>query len=454
MDNEKMLELIDNKQFKEVKEMLTTYLIPDIANILEEIDDNIVRIKIFRLLPKDKSAEVFSYISSDMQENIINSLTDKEIELILDDMFLDDAVDFIEEMPAGVVERILNNTSTEDRGKINQFLSYKEDTAGTIMTNEFLDMKRGAKISSTINKIKKIGRDLETINAIYITDKSRVIEGYITIKDLILADENDKVEDVMHTNIIFAYTHTDQEEIARIFTKYSISVLPIVDNEKRLVGIVTVDDVMDVIQEENTEDLQKMSAILPDDKPYLKRSVISIYLHRLPWLLILMISATITGYVISQNEELLSSGIWGIVLTSAIPMLMDTGGNSGSQASVTIIRGLALNQIEFKDIFRVMWKEFRVSILLGVSLSVVCFIKLLLLNGLAFTSGGVMVAFVISFSMLVTILIAKIIGCTFPLIAKQLHLDPAVMAAPLITTIVDALSLIIYCNIATSFLNM
>ena len=448
MENQ-ILNLIENKQYAEVKNILSSMLVPDIAAIFETLETQSEMIKIFRLIPKDLCAEVFSYMESDIQETIVQSLTDKEISFIIDDMYLDDTIDFLEEMPANVVDRILKKVSPENRKEINQFLKYKEDTAGSIMTNEFLDVKSNSTVKSAINKIKKYGQDLETIITIYITDASRVIEGYVSIKDLIMADEDDKIGDIMKTNIIYAYTYTDQEEIAQLFTKYSLHVLPIVDTEKRLVGIVTVDDVIDVVQEENTEDLQKMSAITPiEDKPYLKTSVFSIWLQRIPWLCILMLSATFTGIVINSYEQTLSQ-----LLFACVPMLMGTGGNAGSQASVTAIRSLALNEVEFKDIFKVMWKEMRVSIILSVTLAVVCFIKLQLIDNLLLGYDyTVMISLVICVSMVVTIVIAKIVGSSLPLLAKKLHLDPAVVASPFITTIVDVVSLLVYCNISMMLL--
>ena len=448
MENQ-ILNLIENKQYVEVKNILSSMLVPDIANIFENLETPNEMIKIFRLIPKDLCAEVFSYMDSDIQETLVQLFTDTELRFIIDDMYLDDTIDFIEEMPANVVDRILKKVSPENRKEINQFLRYKEDTAGSIMTNEFLDIKSNTTVKSAINKIKRVGTDLETIITIYITDSSRILEGYVSIKDLIMADEDDKIGDIMKTNIIYAYTYTDQEEIAQLFSKYSLHVLPIVDTEKRLVGIVTVDDIIDVVQEENTEDLQKMSAITPiEDKPYLKTSVFSIWLQRIPWLCILMLSATFTGIVINSYEQTLSP-----LLFACVPMLMGTGGNAGSQASVTAIRSLALNEVEFKDIFKVMWKEMRVSIILSLTLAVVCFLKLQLIDKLILGYDySVMISIVICVSMVITIIIAKIVGSCLPLLAKKLHLDPAVVASPFITTIVDVVSLLVYCNISMMLL--
>ena len=444
-----LLELIENKQYAKVKETMSNMLVPDVADILDTIESKSELVKIFRLLPKDLSAEVFSYASSDTQEILVNAFTDKEIRAVLDEMYLDDTVDFLEEMPANVVNRILSKVSPEDRKEINQFLRYKEDSAGSIMTNEFLDLKSTSTVKSAINKIRKFGEELETIITIYITDAQRVIEGFVSIKELIMADEDEKVGNIMHTNIVYAHTDTDQEEIAQLFSKYSLAVLPIVDNEKRLVGIVTADDIIEVVQEEGTEDLQMVAAIAPiEDKPYLKTSVFSIWLQRIPWLCILMLSATFTGIVINSYESTLSP-----LLFACVPMLMGTGGNAGSQASVTAIRSIALGEVEFKDMFKVLWKEFRVSVILSITLAVVCFLKLQLIDrmmlGYDYTP---MISLVICLAMVITILIAKIVGAALPILAKKLHLDPAVVASPFITTIVDVVSLLVYCNISIMIL--
>lgn len=449
---EKFLELLENKDYKQIKKLILEMHEQDIAELLEEIDEVSEIIKVFRLIPKDQGAEIFSYASPELQEKIVSGITDKELQFIISDMYLDDAVDFIEEMPANVVERILKNSTPQNRAEINKFLSYKDDTAGSIMTNEFLDVKRGTTIANAIERIRKIGNNLETINTIYITDQKRIIEGCVSIRDLILAEPNKKIEEIMETNVVFAYTNTDQEEVAQLFKKYDIIVLPIVDTEKRLVGIVTVDDAVSVIEEENTEDIQKMAAITPNDKEYLKTSVWSIWLQRAPWLLLLMISSIFTGLIITANEQLLSASEYGIILTASIPMLMNTGGNCGSQSSTTIIRGLALNEIKFKDTFKVLWKEFRVSILLAATLSVISFVKFLFVDGLFWQENGIFIALIIAISLIATVIVAKAIGCLLPMLAKKLKLDPAVMATPLITTLVDIISLMIYCNIAIALL--
>ena len=451
---EKILRCIEENNWKTVKEILIDTHSRDIADLLEEIESPVSLIKVFKILPKDVGAEVFSYLDSDLQEKIVTTLTDKELAILLDEMFIDDAVDFVEEMPANIVERALKFSNSETRVLINKFLKYEDYTAGSIMTTEFIDVKENMSCSTALKRVKKVATNMETINVIYVTDSARVLTGVMSIRDLIVAEEDEKIGDIMNENVIYAETDTDQEEIARLFRHYGILALPIVDKEKRLVGIVTVDDIIDVIDEEATEDISKMAAITPTEKPYLKTSTVKLWLTRVPWLMLLMISATFTGLIINKNEATLSSGIYGILLTSCIPMIMGTGGNAGGQASATIIRGLAVSEISFGDFFKVIWKELRVSILLGLSLSVVCFGKILLLDGLVFNVEGVtaLSALIISLSMFVTIILAKIVGSALPLIAKKCHLDPAVIASPFITTILDILSLLVYCALATAFL--
>ena len=449
---DEILELIENKQYERVKDHLKTMFVQDIADLLEEIDDLESLAKVFKLLPKDKGAEVFSYVDSSVQEKLVNIMTDSELSYIIEDMYVDDAVDFLEEMPANFVDRVLKNSTKETRQSINKLLRYKEDSAGSVMTTEFLDLKEGTTISDALERIRKEGKNLETINIVYVTDKTRILKGVLSIRDILLAEPNCLVEDLMNENVIYANTSTDQEEVALMFKQYDILALPVVDNEKRLVGIVTVDDVVHIMEEEATEDIEKMAAITPNDKPYLKTSVFRIWLNRVPWLLLLMISATFTGLIITQNEAVLSGSRFGIILTACIPMLMDTGGNAGGQASATIIRGMALGEIEFKDIFKVMWKEFRTSILLGISLAIVCFLKLLFIDNLIAIPEGTLIAGVVCVAMVITVIIAKLIGCVLPMLAKKCKLDPAVMASPFITTIVDALSLIIFCNMCVALL--
>lgn len=450
----KIREQIESNKLKQVKEELKDMHVQDIADLLEHIESPIDLIKVFKILPKDIGAEVFSYTESDIQEKLVSALSDKELGYIIEEMYIDDAVDLVEEMPANVVERILKTSTKETRALINKYLGYADDTAGTIMTPEFIDLKENQTIASCLKRIKRLGENVETINVMYITDTSRILKGVVSIRDILLADEEAKVGSIMDENVIYAETSTDQEEIARLFRQYNFLALPIVDKEKRLVGIVTIDDVIDVIEEETTEDISKMAAVTPNEKPYLKTSPFRLWLNRAPWLMLLMISATFTGLIISKNEALLSNGFYGILLTACIPMMMDTGGNAGGQASATIIRGIALNEIEFKDIFKVMLKEFLTGVLLGVTLGVACFGKIMLIDGLLFHTEGVnaLSAAIISLSMTFTIIVAKLIGCMLPIIAKKCKLDPAVMASPFITTIVDALSLLIYCGLALTFL--
>lgn len=451
---EELREKIENKEYKAIKEVLLDMHVQDVADFLETIELPSDMIKVFRLLPKDVGAEVFSYVSSDIQERLVSALTDTEIGYIIDEMYVDDAVDFMEEMPSNVVERALRASNKETRLIINKYLGYKEDSAGSIMTPEFIDLKENTTISASLKRIKKLGENVETINVMYITDQSRVLKGVVTIKDILLADEGDRIGDIMDDNVVYAETSTDREEIARIFKQYDFLALPIVDKERRLVGIVTVDDIVTVIEEEATEDIEKMSGLMPNEKPYLKTSPLRLWLNRFPWLMFLLLSATFTGLIISKNEAVLSTGIYGILLTACMPMIMGTGGNAGGQASATVIRGIALNEIDFKDTLKVMWKEFLVSLLLGGTLSVLCFGKVMLIDGLLFGTEGVtaMSALVVSLSMFVTIVISKLVGCLLPLLAKKCHLDPAVVANPFITTIIDILSLLIYCNLAVLLL--
>lgn len=443
---------IENKSYSKVKLLLEQEHVPDISDLLEEIEDPLTLAKVFKLLSKDIAAEVFSYVSSETQEKLVKLFSDRELKNIIEDMYTDDLVDFIDEMPANIVERILKNATPETRKTINKFLKYEDNTAGSVMTSEYLDIKSSNTVAQTINKIRRFGKDIESLSVIYVTNTSRVLEGFVSIRDILLADPEDKIADIMRTNIIYERTHTDQEEIAEIFKQYDFLALPIVDRESRLVGIVTIDDVVDIIDEEATEDISKMNAISPNDKPYLKTSVFRLWLDRFPWLLLLMLSATFTGLIITSNEAILSKSAFGIILTACIPMLMGTGGNAGGQSSATIIRGIALNEISIKDYFKVAFKEIRISLLLGLSLAPFCFLKLLFLDGLINTEGGVVVALVICLSMFITVVAAKFVGASLPLIAKQCKLDPAVMASPFITTIIDSLSLLILCSLTMALL--
>jgi len=365
-----ILEKIKDNKLKIVQEMLSEMHVQDIADLLEQINDPKSLIKVFKVLPKDIGAEVFSYVSSDVQEDLVVALSDKELGYIIEEMYIDDAVDFIEEMPANIVERILKNSTPKTRQQINQFLGYEENSAGSIMTPEFIDVRENTTINNCLQRIRKIGADVETINILYITDETRILKGVLSIRDLLLSDGDSQVSEIMNENVVFAETTTDKEEIISLFRQYNFYALPIVDKEHRLVGIVTFDDIVEVIEEESTEDISIMAATTPNEKPYLKTSPFRLWLNRAPWLMLLMISATFTGLVISKNEALLSNGIYGILLTACIPMIMGTGGNAGGQSSATIIRGIALNEIEFKDLFKVMFKELIVGILLGLTISV------------------------------------------------------------------------------------
>ena len=449
---QQILELLEQKKYSQLKKEFAEMLVPDIAELFEEIDNPLEVVKVFKLLPKDIGAEVFSYVDSSVQEALVNAMSDKEIAFLIEDMFIDDAVDFMEEMPANIVEKVLKISTPQTRQTINKLLCYKDDTAGSVMTTEFVDLKDDFTVEQSLARIRKIGKDVETINVLYVTDRSRILKGVLSIRDLLLAAPDKNITDLMEDNVIFEKTTTDQEEIAQTFKKYDILALPVVDNENRLVGIVTVDDVMEIIEEETTEDISKMAAVAPNDKPYLKTSIWRLWLNRMPWLALLMLSSTITSLIITQNELLLSQSAYGIILTACIPMIMGTGGNAGGQASATIIRGIALDEIHFKDCFKVLWKEIRVSLMLGASLCVVCFLKLLYIDGICHEPNGYLVCAIICLAMFATIIIAKLVGALLPLLAKKCHLDPAVMASPFITTIIDAVSLIILCTLSFSLL--
>lgn len=421
----------------------------DIAEYLETLDNERMLV-VFRLLPKDISAEVFSYMDNDQRTRIMEAMDDAEAMRLIDDMFIDDAVDFLEELPAGVVKRMLQGCDEKKRQLINQFLRYPENSAGSIMTIEYMEFHLGTTVGQAMAEIRRTGVDKETINTLYILDDSRKLLGTVGLRKLLLATDDKLVEELMNAQVISVHTTDDQEVVADTVRKYDLLSIPVVDHEDRLVGIITVDDIVDVIEEENTEDFEKMAAMLPSDDEYLKTSVLTLAKNRLPWLLILMISATFTGMIITHFENVLSNaaGI-GVAITACIPMLMDTGGNCGSQASTLAIRGLALGEIELKDIGQVLWKEVRVALMLGVVLALVNFIRIWF-----FTPYDRTVAFVVSLAMFFTIVIAKSIGCTLPLLAKAIHLDPALMASPIITTLVDAASLTILFTIANQVLTV
>lgn len=442
---EKVLELIESKDYSKLKKVLNDIPEQDIAEILEDLKSEEVA-KVFRLLTKSVAADVFVYLPIDIQTDLISLMSDKEAGSFVDMLSADDATDLLDEMPAGVVSRILANTTPDTRRDINQLLKYPDDSAGSIMTVEYLDFKVNMSALECIEKIRKEGQDKETINYCFVLDKARTLLGSVEIKDLLLADKDDDVSKIMKEVEVFAETMEDQEEVAEKFKKYDLLVMPVVDSEKRMVGIITIDDIVDILEEEVSEDIAKMAAITPSDKPYLQLSVFEIWKKRIPWLLLLMISATFTSLIIQKYELALASMV---ILTSYIPMFMDTAGNAGSQSSVTIIRAIATLDIEFKDFFKVIWKEFRVSILSGLILSLCNFGKLML-----FDKVSIGVALVVCLTLFITVVFAKLIGSTLPLIAKRLGFDPAVMASPFITTIVDSISLIVYFNIAGILLNL
>ena len=438
--------LVESGRKGELRGALTMLNEVDIAEYLETLDNEKV-LMVFRLLPKAISADVFSYMDNEQRQRLIEAMGDNEAMKLIDDMFIDDAVDFLEELPAGVVRRMLANCDEEKRKLINQFLRYPENSAGSIMTIEYMEVHKGLTVAQTMAEIKKTGIDKETIYTIYVIDERRELLGTVPLRRMILANDDVKIESLMDTHVISVRTTDDQELVADTVRKYDLMSIPVVDQEQRLVGIITVDDIVDVIEEENTEDFEKMAALLPSDDTYLKTSPWKLALNRIPWLLLLMVSAMFTGLIITGYENLLNSSAVGIALTACIPMMMDTGGNCGSQASTLAIRGLALGEIEFRDIFRILWKEFRVGLICGLVLAVVNFFRLLYINKV-----GPQVAVVVAASMFFTVLFAKAIGCTLPLLAKKIKLDPALMASPLITTIVDACSLTIMFGIASRFL--
>ncbi len=454
---EEMLEciniLLENRNISELKRSLNEVNPVDIARLLEEIEDERQRTFLFRMLTKENAAETFVEFDGDTQENLIRAFSDTELREVLDEIYIDDAADIIEEMPATIVKRILKNTDKETREAINTILKYPDDSAGSIMTPEFVDLKKDMTVEDAFKRIRRTGVDKETIYTCYVTDASRHLIGVTTVKELLLNDYDDVIEDFMETNVISINTLDDQEYASDMLSKYDFLALPVVDMENRLVGIITYDDAIDVIQEENTEDIQKMAAIVPTDTPYLKTSVFETFKKRIPWLMLLMVSATITSQILTTFENKLASVM---VLTAFIPMLMDTGGNTGSQASVSIIRALSLGEIGNRDIFKVLWKEIRVALCCGISLSVICFAKLMLFDRVIMGNVGVtvIVAIVISLTILVEIILAKIVGCTLPIVAKKIGFDPAVMASPFITTIVDAISLLVYIAFASLLLGV
>lgn len=449
---ERILTLLEDKKYTELKNILSEMNPADFAEYIEAVPRSQLML-VFRLLPKELASEAFVELDSDQQMYLIESFTDKELAVVLDELFVDDFVDIVEEMPAVVAKRMLKNTDAETRKTVNQILAYPEDSAGSIMTTEYVALRKSMTVSAAFDKIRKVGIDKETIYTCYVTDSKRRLSGVVTARQLMLADSDTLLSEIMDFDPIFAYTHDDKEYVVQLFDKYDMLALPIVDTEERLVGIVTVDDAIDVLQEETTEDFEKMAAILPTEKPYLKTGVFDIFKSRIIWLLVLMISATFTGMIITSFEGALASCV---ILTAFMPMLMNTGGNSGSQASVTVIRALSLGEIEYKDVFKVFWKELRVSVLCGLALSLLNFVKMWLFDILLLKTDGLTltVAGVVCVTLFFTVFIAKLVGCTLPIAAKKLGFDPAVMASPFITTIVDAISLVIYFLIASQVLGL
>ncbi|MDC7292361.1 magnesium transporter [Butyrivibrio sp. DSM 10294] len=442
---EVLQDLLSSRQYTLLRQTISEMNTADIAAAMGEME-NEDSLKMFRILPKDMAADVFADLELDAQQYIIRSLSDREASNIIDNLMADDATDLLEEMPANVVKRILANASPETRADINHLLRYPEDSAGSIMTVEYVDLREDMTVNDAIERIRQKGVDSETINICYVVTRQKILVGTVALRYLLIMNPDDTIGDIMNTNVISINTMTDQEEAARMFQKYGFTAMPVVDNETRMVGIITIDDVVDILEEEATEDIEKMAAIMPSDKPYPKVGIFETYKNRMPWLLLLMISATFTGAIITGFQEALAAYV---VLTAYIPMLMDTGGNAGSQASVSIIRGLSLKEIEFDDIFKIIWKELRVAFLCGLTLASASFVKLLLLDKLS-----VPVAAVVCLTLLIVVLIAKLVGCCLPMLASKAGFDPAVMASPMITTIVDALSLLVYFNMATRLLHL
>ena len=444
-DMEHLLELAKEKKYRLLKEELVELNEVDIASFIEELDSERTVI-VFRMLPKALATEVFAELPVDKQSHIINSITDKELSEIVEELYVDDAVDLVEELPATVVRRVLQNTKPETRKLINQFLNYPDNSAGSVMTAEYVGLKKNMTVEQAFAYIRKYGVDKETIYTCYVMDEKRRLEGVVTVKDLLMNDYAALMGDIMDPHVIKAYTTEDQEKVVETFNEYNLLSLPVVDGEDRLVGIITVDDVMDVMEQEATEDFEKMAAMLPSEKPYLKTGVFTLAKNRIPWLLILMLSSTITGGILVKYENAFAAIP---LLVSFIPMLMDTGGNSGSQSSTMIIRGMAIGDVEPSDILKVVWKEVRVGVIVGFVLAVVNFIRLMIQY-----PGNTMICVTVVISLFCTVIVAKTIGCTLPIGAKVLKLDPAIMASPMITTIVDAVSLMVYFNLACHLLDM
>ena len=446
---ETIKKLLEEKKFNTLRDILVTMKPYDIAAVFEELQDEKTPI-LFRILPKELAAETFVEMDEDTQEFLIHGFSDSELKEIVNELFVDDAVDIIEEMPANVVKRILRQADKDMRREINELLKYPEDSAGSIMTTEFIVLRPDMTAEMAIKRIRRTGVDKETIYTCYVTDENNRLIGITTVKDLLLAEDDNPVKDMMEENVISVHTLDDQEQVAQLFSNYDFLALPVVDNEQRLVGIVTIDDAIDVIREEATEDFEKMAAVLPSDKPYMKTSVWGIYKKRVPWLLILMLSATFTSTIISSFDGMLASVI---ILSSFIPMITGSGGNAGSQASVSVIRALSLGEIEFKSMFVVLWKELRVAFFCGLTLAVANFVKLMIFD-LRGHDNALFIALVVSLTLVGTIIMAKLVGASLPLLSSKIGLDPAVMANPLITTVCDSLSLLIYFGVASMVLQL
>ena len=444
-----IMALLEEKKYSTLKDMLVTMNGADIAAVLEEIDEEKTPL-LFRLLPKELAAITFVEMNTDLQELLIKGFSDRELREVVDELYVDDAVDLVEEMPANVVKRILAQADPQMRKEINEILQYPEDSAGSIMTTEYISLRPQMTVDEAIARIRRTAVDKETIYTCYVTENRKLL-GYLTLKTLLLVKDDSRISDVMDKNVISVHTNDDKEDIAQLLSKYNFLALPVLDSDDRMVGIVTFDDAMDVIEEEATEDIERMAAMLPSEKEYLRAKPFDLYKQRIPWLMLLMVSATFTGMIITGFENALAAQV---VLTAFIPMLMDTGGNSGSQSSVTVIRALSLGELEFRDLPKVIWKEIRTAVLCGISLAIVCFVKILLIDRLLLGNTEITIAIdaVVCASMALTILVAKIIGCTLPMIAYKLKFDPAVMSSPFITTIVDALSLLVYFALANAFL--
>ena len=443
--NEALLELVRSKKFRTLRQVLSEMNEVDVAAFIEELDPE-KTVVVFRMLPKELASDVFACLELDKQQHIVSSITDKELTNIIEDLSVDDAVDMVEELPANIVKRVLQNATPETRSQINEFLKYPENSAGSIMTAEYIGLRKTMTVEDAFAYIRQHGVDKETIYTCYVMDNKRTLEGVVTVKDLLMNPYETLIEDIMDTRIIKARTTDDREDVVDLFNKYDLTTLPVVDTEDRLVGIITVDDAVDVMEEEATEDFEKMAAMMPSEKPYLKTGVFEMAKHRILWLMILMISATVTGGILAKYEEAFAMLP---ILVTFVPQLMDTGGNAGSQASTMIIRGMAVGDIDLGDVAKVLWKEIRVGFVCGLTLAAINLVRILIFN-----PGQFKVALVVVFSMFVTVIIAKCIGCLLPMTAQRLGIDPAIMASPLITTLVDAVSLTVYFELATNFLGV